>query len=72
MKPVGLFDYCIQNNTKGADIVLDLFGGSGTTLIAAEQDGRKARLMELDPHYCDVILTRWETLTGNKSELING
>jgi site-specific DNA-methyltransferase (adenine-specific) len=72
MKPVGLFDYCIQNNTKGADIVLDLFGGSGTTLIAAEQDGRKARLMELDPHYCDVILTRWETLTGNKAELING
>ena len=72
MKPVGLFDYCIQNNTKGADIVLDLFGGSGTTLIAAEQDGRKARLMELDPHYCDVILTRWETLTGKKAELING
>lgn len=72
MKPVGLFDYCIQNNTKGADIVLDLFGGSGTTLIAAEQDGRKARLMELDPHYCSVILTRWETLTGKKAELING
>lgn len=70
MKPVGLFDYCIQNNTKGADIVLDLFGGSGTTMIAAEQDGRKARLMELDPHYCDVILTRWESLTGNKAELI--
>lgn len=72
MKPVGLFDYCIQNNTKGADIVLDLFGGSGTTMIAAEQDGRKARVLELDPHYCDVILTRWETLTGNKAELING
>jgi len=45
---------------------------SGTTLIAAEQDGRKARLMEIDSHYCDVILTRWETLTGKKAELING
>ena len=72
MKPVGLFDYCITNNTKGSDIVLDLFGGSGTTIIAAEQDGRKARVMELDPHYCDVIITRWENLTGNKAELING
>ena len=72
MKPVGLFDYCMKNNTKGSDIVLDLFGGSGTTLIAAEQNGRKARLMELDPHYCDVIITRWENLTGDKAELING
>ena len=72
MKPVGLFDYCMKNNTKGSDIVLDLFGGSGTTLIAAEQDGRRARVMELDPHYCDVILTRWENLTGNKAELVNG
>ena len=69
MKPVGLFDYQIKNNTKGSDIVLDLFGGSGTTLIACEQDGRQARLMELDPHYCDVILTRWEKLTGKTAEL---
>lgn len=72
MKPVGLFDYQIKNNTKGSDIVLDLFGGSGTTMIACEQNGRKARLMELDPHYCDVIITRWENLTGKKAELING
>ena len=69
MKPVGLFDYQIKNNTKGSDIVLDTFGGSGTTIIACEQDGRKARVMELDPHYCDVILTRWENLTGSKAVL---
>ncbi len=72
MKPVGLFDYQIKNNTKGSDIVLDLFGGSGTTLIACEQDGRKARVMELDPKYCSVIIQRWENLTGKKAELING
>lgn len=70
MKPVGLFDYQIQNNTKSGDVVLDLFGGSGTTLIACEQNKRVAYLMELDPHYCDVILTRWENLTGQKAELL--
>lgn len=70
MKPVGLFDYQIQNNTKGGDVVLDLFGGSGTTLIACEQNKRIAYLMELDPHYCDVIITRWEKLTGKQAELI--
>lgn len=69
MKPVGLFDYQIKNNTKGSDIVLDLFGGSGTALIACEQDGRKARIMELDPHYCDVIIQRWENLTGREATL---
>lgn len=72
MKPVGLFDYQIKNNTKGSDIVLDLFGGSGTTVIACEQDGRKARVMELDEHYCDVIITRWENLTNKKAEKIMG
>ena len=71
MKPVGLFDYQIQNNTKGGDVVLDLFGGSGTTLIACETNKRTAYLMELDPHYCDVIITRWETLTGKKAELLH-
>lgn len=71
MKPVGLFDYQIQNNTKGGDIVLDLFAGSGTTLVACEQNKRIAYVMELDPHYCDVIITRWETLTGNKAELLS-
>ncbi len=69
MKPVGLFDYQIQNNTKGGDVVLDLFGGSGTTLIACEQNKRIAYLMELDEHYCDVIITRWEALTGKKAVL---
>lgn len=71
MKPVGLFDYQIKNNTKGGDIVLDLFGGSGTTLIACEQNKRIAYLMELDPHYCDVIITRWEKLTGKTAELLS-
>lgn len=72
MKPVALFDYQIKNNTKGSDIVLDSFGGSGTTLIACEQNKRIARLMELSPHYCDVIIQRWENLTGKKAELLNG
>lgn len=69
MKPVGLFDYQIQNNTKGGDVVYDSCGGSGTTLIACEQNKRIAYVMELDPHYCDVIITRWETLTGKKAVL---
>lgn len=52
------------------EVVLDTFGGSGTTIIAAEQLQRKARMMELDPHYCDVIIARWEKLTGQQAELI--
>jgi DNA modification methylase len=71
MKPVGLFEYQMLNNTKGGDIVLDSFGGSGTTLIAAEKNGRIARIMELDPKYCDVIVKRWEDFTGQKAELVN-
>lgn len=70
MKPVALFEYQMLNNTKGGDIVLDSFGGSGTTLIAAEKNGRVARLMELDPKYCDVIVKRWEDFTGKKAELV--
>jgi site-specific DNA-methyltransferase (adenine-specific) len=72
MKPVLLFDYQIKNNTKSEDIVLDSFGGSGTTLIACEQNGRTAYLMELDPRYCDVIVNRWEKLTGQKAVRISG
>lgn len=72
MKPVKLFDYQIQNNTKGGDIVLDLFGGSGTTIVACEQNGRCARVMELDPRYVDVIIDRWEKFTGEKAVLLNG
>ena len=71
MKPVPLFAYLIQNSTKKEDVVLDSFGGSGTTLIACEQLGRQCRMMELDPHYCDVIINRWETLTGQKAVLLN-
>ena len=72
MKPVKLFDYQIRNNTKKDDVVLDLFGGSGTTLIACEQNGRISYNMELDPKYVDVIIDRWETLTGEKATLLNG
>ena len=64
MKPVALFEYQLLNNTKGGDIVLDSFGGSGTTMIAAEKNGRVSRLMELDPKYCDVIVKRWQEFTG--------
>ena len=71
MKPIPLFDYQIQNSSKKGDAVLDLFGGSGTTLVCCEQDGRDAYLMELDPRYCDVIISRWETMTGEKAVLIN-
>lgn len=71
MKPVGLFDYQIKNNTKGGDIVLDLFGGSGTTIMACEQDGRRGYVMELDPRYVDAIIKRWENFTGEKAVLIN-
>jgi DNA modification methylase len=69
MKPVALFEYQLLNNTKGGDQVLDSFGGSGTTLIAAEKNGRIARLMELDPKYCDVIVTRWQAFTGKHAHL---
>lgn len=71
MKPVRLFGYQMYNSTRRGEIVLDTFGGSGTTIVAAEQLQRKARTMELDPHYCDVILARWEKLTGLQAELIN-
>jgi site-specific DNA-methyltransferase (adenine-specific) len=68
-KPLALFEYQMHNNTKGGDIVLDSFGGSGTTLLAAEKNGRIARLMELDPKYCDVIVHRWQNFTGEKATL---
>ncbi len=70
MKPIPLFDYQIKNSSKSGDIVLDLFGGSGTTLMACEQDGRNAYLMEFDPRYVDVIIDRWEQFTGEKAKLI--
>ena len=67
MKPVALFEYQLLNNTKGGDIVLDSFGGSDTTLIAAEKNGRTAMIMELDPRYCDVIVKRWQEFTGKQA-----
>lgn len=71
MKPVRLFGYQIENSTLRGGVVLDTFGGSGTTAIACEQLNREARLMELDPHYCDVIIARWEKFTGLKAEKLN-
>ena len=71
MKPVGLMAYLIQNSTKRGDTVLDVFGGSGSALIACEETGRKCLSMELDPHYCDVIIARWEELTGEKAVLVS-
>lgn len=67
MKPVKLFDYQMQCSSKEGDAVLDLFAGSGTTIIAAEQNGRRAYCMELDPKYVDVIIDRWEKFTGRKA-----
>lgn len=72
MKPVKLFDYLIQNSSRKDEIVLDMFGGSGTTIIACEQDGRSARVMELDPRYVDATIKRYEEFTGEKAVLING
>lgn len=69
MKPVGLFAYLISNSTAPQGLAYDPFLGSGTTLIAAEQLGRKCYGIEISPAYCDVIVKRWETLTGKKAEL---
>ena len=71
MKPVKLFARLIVNSTKKGQKVLDIFGGSGTTIMACEQLGRKGYAMELDPRYCDAIVKRWEELTGKKAELIS-
>jgi DNA modification methylase len=64
MKPVALVQRAIRNSSKSRDIVLDPFGGSGSTLIACEKAGRQARLIELDPKYVDVIVQRWQDWTG--------
>ena len=67
MKPVALVERAIRNSSKSRDIVLDPFGGSGTTMIAAERTGRRARLLELDPRYCDVVVQRWQETTGGRA-----
>jgi DNA modification methylase len=69
MKPVALVERAIRNSSKHRDIVLDPFGGSGTTMIAAERTGRQAVLLEIDPAYVDVIVRRWEEATGQKAAL---
>lgn len=71
-KPVRMLAGILEENTQVDDIVLDLFGGSGSTLMACEQTGRKCFMMELDPHYVDVIIKRWEDYTGQQAELIQG
>ena len=70
MKPIALVARAIENSSKSASEVLDLFGGSGSTLIACEQLNRACYMMELDPRYCDVIIHRWETLTGETAKLL--
>ncbi len=69
MKPVELVERAIRNSSKGRDTVFDPFGGSGTTLIACEKAGRQARLIELEPKYCDVIVARWQDFTGKQAKL---
>lgn len=70
MKPIPLIGKFITNSSKSSWNVLDLFGGSGSTLIAAEQLGRTAFLMEMDEKFCDVIIKRWEDYTGQRAERI--
>ena len=67
VKPVPMISDALKDTSKRGDIVLDSFGGSGSTLIAAERTGRKARLIEIDPIYCDVIIRRWQELTGEEA-----
>jgi len=69
MKPVELVERAIRNSSKGRDTVLDPFGGSGSTLIACEKSGRQARVIELEPKYCDVIVARWQEFTGKQARL---
>ena len=71
MKPIELIVEAIMNSSLEGDIVADIFGGSGSTMMACEQTNRICYMMELDPHYCDVILERWENLTGRKAVLLN-
>ena len=71
MKPIELIAYALKKSSKKDDVVLDCFGGSGSTLIACEQLNRKCYMMELDPHYVDVIIERWENFTGQKAKLLN-
>jgi DNA modification methylase len=70
MKPIALIEYPLLNSSSVGSNVVDLFGGSGSTLIVCEKNNRKCFMMELEPHYCDVIVARWEAYTGKKAELL--
>ena len=72
MKPIRLIARFLINSSRPGDVCADPFGGSGSTLIACEQLGRRCRMMEIDPHYCDVIIDRWEAFTGKKAVLLDG
>ena len=67
MKPLALVQKAIENSSREGEIVYDGFGGSGTTLLACEASERRCRMMEIEPHYCDVILARWEEVTGKQA-----
>ena len=69
-KPVALMAELIENSSEPGEIVADFFGGSGSTMMAAEKVGRRCFMMEMEPHFCDVIVNRWERLTGKKAERI--
>jgi len=69
VKPTAMVADAIRDCSRRGETVLDIFGGSGSTLLAAETCGRQARILELDPGYCDTIITRWETYTGKKATL---
>lgn len=71
VKPIELIERQIKNSSRTGDLVLDLFGGSGTTLLACEELGRRCNIMEFDPKYADVIIARWEEMTGEKAYLLN-
>ena len=70
MKPLPLIERAIENSSRPGDVVLDLFLGSGSTLIAAERTGRVCYGLELDPHYCSMVLARFEAFTGQKAEKV--
>jgi DNA modification methylase len=71
-KPVGLVAQCLRNSTRPDDVVYEPFAGSGTTLIAAEQLGRRCDAMEIDPRYAQVTIERWQTFTGRESRKVDG
>jgi DNA modification methylase len=72
MKPVELVERAITNSSRKSDLVLDPFAGAGSTILAAERTGRRACAVEIDPHYCDVILRRWEAYSGQPARLAPG